>query len=184
MSDHIESAKGHTTSSSSTSHDSPLPDPRDGNDALCFTPGFPGATFSAGAIHAYLAADREPPRVVAGISLGTLSAAVMQRCYKDLQEAKCNFKQAKAEATKNSANNQKAKAVEQAKAELLRTRWMFFRKYLSAITDRPFDVIWKGIPDPADFFAELPPIKDPVPETITDPNLRKQWKKERARLQE
>lgn len=102
----------------------------------------------------------------------------MQRCYKDLQEAKCNFKQAKAEATKDPNNSQKARAVEQLKAELIRARWMFFRKYLNTITDRPFDVIWKGIPDPADFFAELPPIKDPVPETITDPNLRKQWKKE------
>ena len=165
-------------SSSSTSHDFPPPDDRDGNDALCFTPGFPGATFSAGAIHAYLAADREPPKVVAGISLGTLSAAVIQRCYKDLQEAKCNFKQAKAEITKDPGNIQKAEAVEQSKGELIRTRWMFFRKYLSAITDRPFDVIWKGIPDPTDFFADLPPIKDPVPETITDPNLRKKWKEE------
>src|SRR5947209_5821630 len=84
---------------SDTNHvDSPRlkKDSKDGNDAVCFTPGFPGATFGAGTIHAYLAADRNPPKVVAGISLGTLSAAVMQRCYKDLDEAK----------TASSANNE------------------------------------------------------------------------------
>src|SRR6185437_177839 len=35
-----------------------------------------------------------------------------------------------------------------------------------------------GIPDPADFFAELPPIQDPIPETISDPQLRSRWKHE------
>ncbi|HLJ28108.1 MAG TPA: patatin-like phospholipase family protein [Candidatus Angelobacter sp.] len=130
-------------------------DPRDGKDALCFTPGFPGASFGAGAIHAYLAADREPPQVVAGISLGTLSAAVMQRSYADL----CAAKKSKL----------KDGAIEAA-------RWKFFRKYLSFITHRPFDVLWKGIPDPADFVAELPPIQDPGPDTIADPDLQQHWK--------
>jgi predicted acylesterase/phospholipase RssA len=153
-----------------------LSDSRDGNDAVCFTSGFPGATFGAGAIHAYLAADREPPQVVAGISLGTLSAAVMQRSYQDLQQAKNKLGEAE-NAAKSGANNaQKGLVVAQENAGLPRARWEFFRKYLAAITNRPFDVIWKGIPDPADFLAELPPIKDPVPETITDPKLRKKWK--------
>lgn len=141
---------------SSPNYAAMAPDQRDGNDALCFTPGFPGATFSAGTIHAYLAADREPPKVVAGISLGTLSAAVLQRSYADLTEAKKNPQTENVEAS----------------------RWKFFRKYLATITNRPFQVLWNGIPDPADFFAELPPIKDPVPETITDPELRKNWKAE------
>src|SRR5215467_1467653 len=56
-----------------------------GNDAVCFTAGFAGAMFGAGAIHAYLASDRKPPQVVAGISMGALNAAAMQRCYRELQ---------------------------------------------------------------------------------------------------
>lgn len=134
-------------------------DPRNGNDALCFTPGFPGATFGAGVIHAYLAADRDPPQVAAGISLGTVSAAVMQRCYADLLPAKKALEDGKLDSG----------AVEAA-------RWKFFRKYLSAVTDRPFQVIWKGIPDPADFMAELPPIRDPVPDTLAE-SVRDDWKK-------
>ena len=134
-------------------------DPRNGNDAVCFTPGFPGATFGAGVIHAYLAADRKPPQVAAGISLGTVSAAVMQRCYADLK------------AAKESQPPVDPNMVEAA-------RWKFFRKYLSVITDRPFHVIWNGIPDPADFFADLPPIKDPVPETIADESVQTQWKEQ------
>jgi len=138
------------------------PDQRDGNDAICFTPGFPGACFGAGTIHAYLAADRKPPRVAAGISLGTVSAAVMQRSYADLIKAK------------NDRGKDSGPLYDKSTA----ARWSFFRKYIQTISDRPFQVIWKGIPDPADFFAELPPIRDPVPDTIEDSTLRKDWKKE------
>jgi len=155
-----------------------ISDSSDGSDAICFTSGFPGATFGAGTIHAYLAADREPPKVVAGISLGTLSAAVMQRSYDDLQQAKSKLTEAENALTNAPNDAQRAQAVAQAKDALPGARWKFFRKYLATITNRPFDVIWKGIPDPADFLAELPPIKDPVPETITDPKLRRKWKDE------
>ena len=63
-----------------------IPDPRTGgNDAVCFTAGFAGAMFAAGAIHAYLAADRKPPAIVAGISMGALNAAAFQRCYQELK---------------------------------------------------------------------------------------------------
>src|SRR5882724_1547048 len=58
-----------------------------GNDAVCFTAGFAGAIFGAGTIHAYLVSDRRPPQVVAGISMGALNAAAMQRCYRELQAA-------------------------------------------------------------------------------------------------
>lgn len=138
-------------------------DPRNGNDALCFTPGFPGATFGAGVIHAYLAADRDPPQIAAGISLGTVSAAVMQRSYADLL------------AAKGSPSHADPCTAPPDPSTVEAARWKFFRKYLSAVTDRPFQVLWNGIPDPADFFADLPPIKDPVPGTITDENVRRKW---------
>ena len=65
--------------------DSQLKDTLDGEgkDAVCFTAGFSGALFGAGTIHAYLAARRANPQVAAGISMGALSAAAMQRCYQE-----------------------------------------------------------------------------------------------------
>jgi hypothetical protein len=59
------------------------PDP-EGHDAVCFTAGPQAAVVGAGVIHAYLAARRRAPRAVAGISLGSLNAAAMQRVYRDL----------------------------------------------------------------------------------------------------
>lgn len=112
-------------------------------EALCFTVGPKAAVFSCGVIHAYLAADRPAPGIAAGISMGSLSAAAIQRCYQDLQNAK------------ESATRGKLRA-EQVEA----ARWKWFRKYLAALTDRPLSVIWDGLPDQSDFFAELPPIKD------------------------
>jgi predicted acylesterase/phospholipase RssA len=50
------------------------------SDAVCFSAGVTGVAFGAGVIHAYLASDRQPPKVIAGISLGALTAA-MERCY-------------------------------------------------------------------------------------------------------
>ena len=57
-------------------------------DAVCFTAGAPGAFFSAGVIHAHMAADRRTPLVVAGISTGAISAALMQRVYRDFLAVK------------------------------------------------------------------------------------------------
>lgn len=61
----------------------PQPDgpPAVGVDAVCFTAGAKGAAFAAGTIHAYLAARRPAPALVAGISMGSLGAAAMQRAY-------------------------------------------------------------------------------------------------------
>src|SRR5882762_6542492 len=90
------------------------PDSRTGGkDAVCFTAGFTGAMFGAGTIHAYLAADREPPAVVAGISTGAINAAAMQRCYQELRNS--------------------PQAGE--RREVLRWRW--FRQYLSMLIDEP-----------------------------------------------
>jgi hypothetical protein len=58
------------------------------NDGICFTAGITSAPFAAGVIHAYLAADRRPPMVVAGISMEALSAAGMQRAYHKLNKQK------------------------------------------------------------------------------------------------
>jgi len=57
----------------------------EGNDAVCFTAGPEAAVVGVGTIHAYLAARRQCPKVVAGISLGALNAAAMQRVYKEGQ---------------------------------------------------------------------------------------------------
>ena len=100
-------------------------------DAVGFTAGLDGASFDAGVIHAYLAADRKPPKVVAGISMGALSPAAMQNAYR----------------VKGSATDEAS-------------RWSWYRKYLTELSDRPLDAIWDAIPDPGDFFAGMPPIKD------------------------
>lgn len=111
-----------------------------GDDGVCFTSGLPGAPMGAGVIHAYLASDRRPPLVVAGISMGALSAAAMQRSYRELNRAK-NDPDAGGDAVE-------------------RARWEWFRTYLDFLTYRPFDVIWNAIPDPSDFLSELPPVKE------------------------
>src|SRR5688572_2704192 len=99
--------------------------------AICFTAGVSGAPFAAGVIHAHLAADRDPPAVCAGISMGALSAAAMQRAYLELEEERA-----------------KARGVH----HLENARWSWLRKYFSALSERPLDVIWDGIPDVGDFF--------------------------------
>ena len=122
---------------------------RNGKDAVCFTAGMEGAAFSAGVIHAYLAADREPPKVVAGISMGALSAAAMQKAYRDFL------------SRKNEGMDTEA------------ARWAWYRRYLTELSDRPLDVLWEGIPDPSDFFAEMPPVRNPaVPETLREDQER------------
>ena len=116
------------------------------NDGVCFTAGITGAPFAAGVIHAYLAADRRPPKVAAGISMGALSAAAMQRAYHELHDQKT--------AAGPHPDDQQKKSIE-------RARWEWFRKYLAFLTDHPFDVIWNCIPDPSDFHADLPPVQEP-----------------------
>ena len=103
-------------------------------DAVCFTSGPKGAAFSAGAIHAWLAADREPPLVVAGISTGALTSAAMNKCYRELESASADT--------------------------LERDRWTWYRRYLDAITRDPLSFFWKAMPDPVDFFADKPPVRD------------------------
>ncbi len=116
---------------------------RSGKDAVCFTAGIEGATFSAGVIHAYLAADRKPPKVVAGISMGALSAAAMQKAYGDFRSQ-----------TSTGIDTEAA-------------RWAWYRRYLGELSRRPLDVLWDAIPDPSDFFAEMPPVRDgAVPERL------------------
>jgi predicted acylesterase/phospholipase RssA len=104
------------------------------DDAVCFSAGLKGAPFGAGTIHAYLASDRQPPKLAAGISLGALTAAVMERCYR---------------------------ALDQDKSRTETARWGWYRCYLSFLLDRPFDVVWNAIPDPSDFAADMPPVRDP-----------------------
>src|SRR5215469_6350740 len=81
-----------------------------GNDAVCFTAGFAGSMFGAGTIHAYLAADRKPPALVAGISMGAVNAVAMQRCYQELENVKNG-----------------------SKAEREVARWTWFREYLTSL---------------------------------------------------
>ena len=103
-------------------------------EAVCFTAGAQGAAFGAGVIHAWLASDRTEPRVVAGISMGSITAAAMQRSMIERQPP----------------------GVERTEA----SRWGWFQRYLEDVLDRPLDVIWKGLPDPVDFFSPTAPVKD------------------------
>lgn len=106
-------------------------------EAVCFTAGPDGVPFGLGVIHAYLAADREAPSILAGISSGALTAAAMQRCFRELKKTD-------------------GKSCE----ERERARWRWFRKYLSALVESPLEVIWHSIPDVSDILAKRPPIRE------------------------
>ncbi|MGH9694470.1 MAG: patatin-like phospholipase family protein, partial [Bryobacteraceae bacterium] len=106
--------------------------PQEG-EAVCFTAGAQGAAFGAGVIHAWLASDRPEPKVVAGISMGSITAAAMQRSMFERGPA----------ATRSEAS-----------------RWAWFQAYLADIMDRPLDVVWKALPDPVDFFSATTPVRD------------------------
>ena len=129
----------------------------EGHDAVCFTAGPKAAVIGAGTIHAYLASRRKAPRLVAGISLGAINAAAMQRAYRDLQEA-----------------SDQNKAPKERDA----TRWRWFRRYLEALSNSPFNVLWKAIPDQSDFFADMIPIRD----TSVAPRFRKDEVEARRQL--
>lgn len=112
-----------------------------GNDAVAFTSGPQGAPFSAGVVHAWLAADRRPPLVATGISTGAISAAAMRRVYQELEHEDDRDLEAK--------------------------RWSWYQRYYQAIIADPLAPIWRSVPDPIDFSAETPPAKDPsVPESL------------------
>jgi predicted acylesterase/phospholipase RssA len=108
--------------------------PEHGKDAVCFSSGPEAAVFGAGTVHAYLAADRPPPVVAAGISSGALAAAVFHKCYKELRRARTDREAA---------------------------RWGWLRRYLSFLSNQPLDAFWDGLPDQSDFFADFSPIADP-----------------------
>ena len=111
------------------------------DDAVCFTSGPKGAAFGAGVIHAWLAADRKPPLVVAGISTGALTSAAMKKCFQEVESA--------SPETRDQSG------------------WTWFRRYLEMITVEPLDFLWKAIPDPVDFFSDKPPVTDTsVPEDL------------------
>ena len=129
-----------------------------GNDAVCFTAGFAGSMFGAGTIHAYLAADRKPPALVAGISMGAVNAVAMQRCYQELENVKNG-----------------------SKAEREVARWTWFREYLTSLTDDPLGAIWRGLPRKIDLGADLPPIQDTSLEEFTDNESKEFLKDEEKR---
>ena len=112
-----------------------------GNDAVAFTSGPQGAPFSAGVVHAWLAADRERPLVATGISMGTVAAAAMRRVYEELEHKDGEDLEVK--------------------------RWRWYQRYYQAVTDNPIGPLWNAVPDPVDFFAETPPAKDfSVPDSL------------------
>ena len=122
------------------------------DDAVCFTAGLHGVSFGAGTIHAYLASDRTPPKITAGISVGALTAAVMERCYVELRESRTEA-----------------------------ARWTWLRRYLSFLLDRPYDVAWQAIPNPSDFVADLPPVAETGLPTLPDGSTDPEWELREAR---
>jgi predicted acylesterase/phospholipase RssA len=120
----------------------PAKDGSNDRDAICFTAGPAGAFFAAGTIHAHMAADRVKPAVVAGISMGSLSASALQRCYRELERAQQDPKKT-------------AEKIESA-------RWKWLRQYVAILVDKPANVFWDAIPNPTDFFADgnAPPLTD------------------------
>lgn len=127
------------------------------DDAVCFTAGLHGVSFGAGTIHAYLASDRTPPKITAGISVGALTAAVMERCYRELRESRTET-----------------------------ARWTWLRRYLSYLLDRPYDVVWQSIPNPSDFVADQPPATETnlpnQPDGSPDPEWQLREAKARRKL--
>ena len=119
----------------------PVPSRAGADDAICFTAGYRGLPFFTGLIHAWLAADRSPPGVAAGISSGALAAAAMQRACREAEAARA--------ATGEGA-------VQRGEAR----RWRWFRRLLDAVSEEPFAVLWRAFPDPTDFSAGRPPVRD------------------------
>jgi predicted acylesterase/phospholipase RssA len=121
-------------------------DPSNQRDAVCFTAGPAGAFFSAGVIHAHMAADRATPAIVAGISTGAVSAAAMQRTYKEFIAERDD---------KNTLASARAGRTEAG-------RWAWLRKYIAELTDKPANIIWDSLPNLTDFFADqnAPNLRD------------------------
>lgn len=87
--------------------------------------------------------------MVAGISLGAVTAAVMERSYRDL-----------------------------AKSRGEPARWGWYRRYLAVLLNRPYDVVWDAIPNPSALLADLPPVKDPNLPLNNDPKLPPEQQKQ------
>ncbi|HWF10643.1 MAG TPA: hypothetical protein VG297_19380, partial [Bryobacteraceae bacterium] len=119
-----------------------MPEKRECADAVCFTAGPKGAAFGAGAVHAWLASDREPPLVVAGISTGAVTAAALRRVFQELESAPPE--------------------------RLEEFRWTWYRRYLDAVSVAPLDFMWKSFPDPVDYFADKPPVRDLATEFLPE----------------
>ena len=118
-----------------------------GNDAVAFTSGAQGAPFSAGVVHAWLAADRERPLVATGISMGTIASAAMRRAYEELEHVDTDDLEVK--------------------------RWRWYQRYYQTVTDNPVGPLWNALPNPVDFFSETPPAMDPsVPSTLCEESER------------
>jgi hypothetical protein len=133
------------------------PAARKQGDAICFTSGPSGAAFSAGVIHAWLAADREAPLIAAGVSMGSVSAAALEFCYREL-------------------NNARIPGAGHALIE--QKRWEWYRRYLSAVTENPLKPIWESIPDPVDFHSTGPPVRDmsaPLPLVEQEAQARRHY---------
>lgn len=90
-----------------------------GHEAVCFTAGADGVPFAAGVVHAYLAADRPPPSVVAGISAGALSAAAFVASFDALQGSR----------SRSEAD-----------------RWRWFRSYVATLAHQPLARFLEGLP--------------------------------------
>ncbi|HYL78566.1 MAG TPA: patatin-like phospholipase family protein [Bryobacteraceae bacterium] len=131
-------------------------------DAVCFTAGAAGALFGAGTIHAHLATDRPAPAVVAGISVGALSAVALQRCYRELQDARDSHS---------------------TPVQIEAARWRWLRQYVAVVADRPMDVFWDSIPNPSDFLVETnaPPLRDWAPARSKDELGREQMEANRQK---
>ncbi len=87
---------------------------------------------------------------MAGISSGALSAAALARACQKRDEAKALRDQSSALPPSQQLSL----------AELESRRWTWFRQYLDAITNEPLKAVWDAIPDPDDYFADKPPVKD------------------------
>src|ERR1022692_91237 len=113
----------------------PTPPPA---EAVCFSAGMVGAVMGAGVIHAYLASQRRAPKIVAGVSVGALSAAAMQRAFGELEKAKA------AEGAKLDSADPTIQAGAAGRVES--ARWTWFRKYVSYLSDSPLKVLWDCLP--------------------------------------
>jgi len=152
----MTASENHTTSETH-----PDDEQRGDGDAVCFSAGLGGAIFGTGAIHAYLASDRKPPEVAAGIHFGALCAAAMQRGYRELVDRDCDHTREDCNAGREAA------------------RWTWFRRFLNAITDRPLKSVWRAMPKRSDYFAPFATLNDyATPDRLFDDEDRAAYRRD------